>query len=340
MGRSGTRVRKSASARHGASKARRKPRRVEKNAILATISSVATLNPPPKRYPLNVELRARAIAAHNRGDAALAQRLFAEAQRLEGNPKKIGEAWRKLKPGDRVKVAHPISDTEKKLLGRVFVIDRFSKPHGYAVVKDEHGAWHVHPEALVKNPGGRRKADPHGYGARVCAAPLCTKKVTGKSDYCSSHKVESKRTAKNPGGGLIGVRRRPVSAAAHVDGFKENYEGCKLFHDAAPNRVRVFDFDDGSDELTERVVFVLGDAEVTFNTVRDEDGNEVQIPTQRIQSVYRVRGKRSSKAGRQFVHSATEDGGKPSLKVCDARTHILMDLGNYGVDTFIRERKA
>jgi hypothetical protein len=58
------------------------------------------------------------------------------------------EAWRDLKPGDDVVVAAPISETERTLLGRRFVIDRITKPHGFAVVKDEHGAWHVHPESL------------------------------------------------------------------------------------------------------------------------------------------------------------------------------------------------
>jgi len=60
----------------------------------------------------------------------------------------MAEAWRSLKPGDRVRVARGISETERRLVGREFVFDRFAKPHGYAVVEDEHGAWHVHPEAL------------------------------------------------------------------------------------------------------------------------------------------------------------------------------------------------
>lgn len=57
-------------------------------------------------------------------------------------------AWAALRPGDRVVVVRPISRTERELLGREFVLDRFAKPHGYAVVSDEWGAWHVHPEAL------------------------------------------------------------------------------------------------------------------------------------------------------------------------------------------------
>lgn len=60
----------------------------------------------------------------------------------------ITERWRMLRRGDLVRVTKPISATEETLLGRLFAFQRYSKPHGYAVVKDDHGAWWVHPEAL------------------------------------------------------------------------------------------------------------------------------------------------------------------------------------------------
>lgn len=53
--------------------------------------------------------------------------------------------------GARVTVVRGISDTEKELAKhpeRVYVVDRYTNPHGFAVIKDEYGAWHVHPEAL------------------------------------------------------------------------------------------------------------------------------------------------------------------------------------------------
>jgi hypothetical protein len=59
------------------------------------------------------------------------------------------EAWRSLTAGDRVRVVHPISETERTLLGRVFTIARIDATHGYAVCSDEHGSWHIHPEALI-----------------------------------------------------------------------------------------------------------------------------------------------------------------------------------------------
>lgn len=76
-------------------------------------------------------------------------------------PRVTDEAWRTLQVGDRVKVVHPISQMERDLLGRVFIIVRFSSPHGYAVVGEEWhgyaviagdgwGVWHLHPEALEK----------------------------------------------------------------------------------------------------------------------------------------------------------------------------------------------
>ena len=60
------------------------------------------------------------------------------------------EAWRSLRPGEGVVVTKPISETEKELLGRRFLLERFTKPHGYAVIIDVHGSWHVHPECLEK----------------------------------------------------------------------------------------------------------------------------------------------------------------------------------------------
>ena len=61
------------------------------------------------------------------------------------------EAWRSLQSGDPVKVVRGIFPLERSLLGKVYVIDRFAQPHGYAVVKNEDGrTWHVHPEALEK----------------------------------------------------------------------------------------------------------------------------------------------------------------------------------------------
>lgn len=81
----------------------------------------------------------------------------------------MAEAWRSLKPGDRVRVARGISETERRLAGREFVIDRFTKPHGYAVIMDEHGPWWVHPEALERiewhegwpqDPGDHDERDP------------------------------------------------------------------------------------------------------------------------------------------------------------------------------------
>lgn len=58
--------------------------------------------------------------------------------------------------GARVTVVRGISDMEKQLAlhpTRVYVVDRYTKPHGYAVIKDEFGAWHVHPEALKEVQG-------------------------------------------------------------------------------------------------------------------------------------------------------------------------------------------
>lgn len=148
------------------------------------------------------------------------------------------------------------------------------------------------------------------------------------------------RTRKNPRGGLIRVRRGPAEAAAHVEGYEENRRGCERFHDSPAVVDRVMDYDDGKKELTEKVVFALGVGEVNFNVVRDQAGNEVEIPKQRMSSLYSVPYRSSSKAGQQFTHDPREDGGKPPLEVCDAVTHIRSHLGDYEVTDYIRERRA
>lgn len=60
------------------------------------------------------------------------------------------EAWRLLRPGDRVQVVKDTGPSERAVLGRVFVIERFSRPHGYAIVRDDFGIRHLHPEALER----------------------------------------------------------------------------------------------------------------------------------------------------------------------------------------------
>jgi hypothetical protein len=53
--------------------------------------------------------------------------------------------------GASVRVVRGISETEKQLAKhpeRVYTVNRYTKPHGYAVIADAYGAWHVHPESL------------------------------------------------------------------------------------------------------------------------------------------------------------------------------------------------
>jgi len=52
------------------------------------------------------------------------------------------EAWRNFRPGDRLVLTRPISDTEKELIGqgRIFEFVEYTKTHGYARCRDgEHG---------------------------------------------------------------------------------------------------------------------------------------------------------------------------------------------------------
>lgn len=58
----------------------------------------------------------------------------------------------KIKPGTKVKLVKGLFDTEKDLIKQNhidFEFVRWAKPHGYAVVRDKWGSWHLHPESLV-----------------------------------------------------------------------------------------------------------------------------------------------------------------------------------------------
>jgi len=65
----------------------------------------------------------------------------------------IGPFPQEFRPGDPVVVARSLSETEKDLVGRTFVFSRYTAPHGYAVVSDHAGSWHVHPECLEPTCG-------------------------------------------------------------------------------------------------------------------------------------------------------------------------------------------
>jgi hypothetical protein len=61
------------------------------------------------------------------------------------------EPWRRLRPHTRVRVAVALGEPERRLLGAVLFLERFDRTHGYAVCVDDQGvAYHLHPEALIK----------------------------------------------------------------------------------------------------------------------------------------------------------------------------------------------
>ena len=67
----------------------------------------------------------------------------------------LGDSWcptegacKLVEQGDFVEVVRAVSETERTLLGRRFRVARLDRTHGYAVCSDEHGSWHLHPEAL------------------------------------------------------------------------------------------------------------------------------------------------------------------------------------------------
>jgi len=148
----------------------------------------------------------------------------------------------------------------------------------------------------------------------------------------------AKRSAARNPKGLVREYTVPLARAPDVPGARAALAGYERFHGAAPTRVRVYEYDDGRDEVTERALFKVGTAEIEIDTVEDASGNEVQIRPLRIGTVYAVPSSaRSNKAGKQWVHSHREDGGKPPIHAVDPETGILQQLGGtYEVHDWIR----
>jgi len=138
--------------------------------------------------------------------------------------------------------------------------------------------------------------------------------------------------------GLVREYTVPLGRAPDVPGSEQALAGYERFHGAAPTRVRVYEYDDGREEVTERALFKVGTAEIEIDTVEDPSGNEVSIKPLRIGTVYAVPDSaRSNKAGKQWVHSHREDGGKPPIHAVDPQTGILQQLGGtYEVHDWIR----
>src|SRR5207237_910203 len=144
--------------------------------------------------------------------------------------------------------------------------------------------------------------------------------------------------ARNSPRGLVREYTVPLGRAPDVPGGAQAVAGYQRFHGAAPTRVRVFEYDDGREEVTERALFKVGTAEIEIDTVEDARGHEVRIKPLRIGTVYAVpKQARSNKAGKQWVHSHREDGGRPPIHAVDPQTGILQQLGGtYEVRDWIR----
>jgi hypothetical protein len=150
--------------------------------------------------------------------------------------------------------------------------------------------------------------------------------------------VEGAVASRNAPKGLVREYTVPLGRAPEVPGGAQAVAGYQRFHGAAPTRVRIFEYDDGHEEVTERALFKVGTAEIEIDTVEDAHGHEVRIKPLRIGTVYAVPTKaRSNKAGKQWVHSHREDGGKPPIHAVDPQTGILQQLGGtYEVRDWIR----
>src|SRR5487761_2276898 len=135
-------------------------------------------------------------------------------------------------------------------------------------------------------------------------------------------------------GAALGVKRGTtkkarVSPEAARAAFKAKIEKakkyCEKFH-GKPKQLHVYEYDDGSPEVTDVVCFSMGEAEITIDTATDKNGREVEIEPMNIGSVYKAPAG-SHKGSKQFVHGYTEDGGKPPIAAIDVDTGIELRLG-------------
>jgi hypothetical protein len=138
------------------------------------------------------------------------------------------------------------------------------------------------------------------------------------------------RAVKNDGGS--GLRKTyttsDLGVMKGVPGADKAFEAYKKFHGAAPNRVKVFEYDDGVPGVRTRALFAIGPTDVKIDTVEDTKGKEVRIKPLEISQVYRVDSKtRSTKAGKQFIHSNREGGGTPQLNTYDPLEKTIRPLG-------------
>jgi len=160
---------------------------------------------------------------------------------------------------------------------------------------------------------------------------------TGARGKRGTGRPARRKADRNPRG-LVREYTVPLGRAPDVPGSAQALAGYERFHGAAPTRVRVYEYDDGREEVTERALFKVGTAEIEIDTVEDASGHEVSIKPLRIGTVYAVPDSaRSNKAGKQWVHSHREDGGKPPIHAVDPQTGILQQLGGtYEVHDWIR----
>lgn len=164
--------------------------------------------------------------------------------------------------------------------------------------------------------------------ARVSPEAVRLSKLPEKTLRDMARKIVEKNPAK---GGLIRDYLMPVNEIPEAAdaAFKAKIEKakkyCEKFH-GKPKQLHVYEYDDGSPEVTDVVCFSMGEAEITIDTATDKNGREVEIEPMNIGSVYKAPAG-SHKGSKQFVHGYTEDGGKPPIAAIDVDTGIELRLG-------------
>lgn len=146
------------------------------------------------------------------------------------------------------------------------------------------------------------------------------------SDYGGKNMLPHRTFSKNRASKYT-ERVVSIDKAPRIEGAERAIDAHQKFHGCAPTRVRIFEYDDGVDEVIEHTCFRLGTEEIVIDAVPGKNGEMIPLaePLQ-IGTVYKA-PTASNKEGAQYIHSFREDGGKPPISVVDVETGVKSTLG-------------
>lgn len=315
----------------------------------------ARVNPPrPKGTPTDTNIYA--LRAHFAGrEEADARRIpstrFAHLQRcLQARLCEVDRARGvlRLTPAGREAIAeyrkrmgytNPPRGARRALQYEVH--DPVGNPGQYLVACADH-VREVVEDARHFRPTGRARAARPGENCPVCVQVAGVHAASARAKRrLEPYGFNPGRAHRNRGGGngLINSYRVPIDQAdLSAPGTQEAIAAFRRFHGGEPTHVEVYEYDDGTPDVHEEALFAIGQAQIEVDTMEQAGGGgEVQVAPFAAGTVYSVpQDWNSSKAGKQWVHSHRESGGKPPLHAYNPITGVMSQHGGtYFVDEWI-----